>query len=150
MRIITAALAATALVLSTLSPASAAISSQTYESQVKAQTNKFRASKDRVKVTHSKCLDRWAESWARKLAKERRLVHRDAASMTKVMRDCGLGVFTENLAMGYASGTSTVVAWQNSPGHRANLLNTAVRMHAAAAVKSGGTWWVVQVMGRKL
>lgn len=150
MRIVTVALAAIALMFSTLSPASAAISSQTYESQIKTQTNKFRVSKDRAKVSHSKCLDRWAESWARKLAKERRLVHRDAAGMTKVMRDCGLGVFTENLAAGYPSGTSTVIAWQNSTGHRANLLLPSVRLHAAAAVKSGGKWWVVQVMGRKL
>lgn len=149
MRIITAALAATALVLSTLNPASAAISSQTYESQIKTQTNKFRVSKDRVKVSHSKCLDRWAESWARKLAKERRLVHRDSAGMRKVMRDCKLSTMTENLAMGYPSGTRTVIAWQNSSGHRANLLNTAVRMHAAGAVQAGGNWWVVQLMGRK-
>ena len=149
MRIVTVTLAAIALTLSTLSPASARISSQTYEVQVKTQTNKFRVSADRAKVSPSSCLDRWAESWARKLARERRLVHRDAAGMRKVMRDCNLNVLTENMAEGYSSGTRTVIAWQNSPGHRANLLNQAVRLHASGAVYSGDKWWVVQLMGRK-
>lgn len=29
----------------------------------------------------------------------------------------------ENIAMGYSSASATMVAWMNSPGHRANILN---------------------------
>ena len=58
----------------------------------------------------------------------------------------------ENLAMGdFASNSKLVTAWMNSPGHRANILNTAYTQIGIAAVRgeiNGHEVWVaVQEFG---
>ena len=59
----------------------------------------------------------------------------------------------ENLALGsYAGDAGVVTAWMNSPGHRANILNTHYTQ-IGVAVREGvydgsDTWIAVQVFGR--
>jgi uncharacterized protein YkwD len=59
----------------------------------------------------------------------------------------------ENLALGnYAGDTGVVTAWMNSPGHRANILDTHYTQ-IGVAVREGmfegeETWLAVQVFGR--
>jgi uncharacterized protein YkwD len=49
----------------------------------------------------------------------------------------------ENIAWGYASPQAVMDGWMNSPGHRANILNSAwthvgIGVHAPGV---GGPWW---------
>lgn len=59
----------------------------------------------------------------------------------------------ENLALGHFAGDKGVVAgWMNSPGHRANILNTRFSQIGVAAregmFKGENTWIAVQIFGR--
>lgn len=54
----------------------------------------------------------------------------------------------ENIAYGYRSGVDVVVAWMNSPLHRANLLNcTATTVGVGAVVAANGTTYFTQDFG---
>lgn len=54
----------------------------------------------------------------------------------------------ENIAMGQTSSDEAIQSWMNSPGHRANMLNTSYsRVGAAAYVASNGsTYWCIQFL----
>jgi uncharacterized protein YkwD len=68
------------------------------------------------------------------------------------MRRCGLRSWAENVAQasGTGDGREVVRLWLASPGHRANILARGSRIIGVAAVRRGGSWWVVQVFGRRL
>jgi uncharacterized protein YkwD len=54
----------------------------------------------------------------------------------------------ENIAYGYRSGADVVVAWMNSPEHRANLLNcTATTVGVGAAYAADGTPYFTEDFG---
>src|SRR5690606_10226474 len=54
-------------------------------------------------------------------------------------RDCGYpGGAAENIAWGYGTVSSTLTGWMNSPGHRANILNS--NYVAIGVGNVGGTW----------
>ena len=46
----------------------------------------------------------------------------------------------ENIAKGYASPEAVVNAWMNSPGHRANILNSTYTHIGVGYVSSGNYW----------
>ena len=46
----------------------------------------------------------------------------------------------ENIAKGYATPTAVVNAWMNSPGHRANILNSSYTHIGVGYVSSGNYW----------
>ena len=46
----------------------------------------------------------------------------------------------ENIARGYATPESVVNGWMNSPGHRANILNSAFT-HIGVGYVSDGNYW---------
>jgi uncharacterized protein YkwD len=52
----------------------------------------------------------------------------------------------ENIAMGQPDSTNVVRAWMNSPGHRANILNSGHRKIGVAAFRtdSGTIYWCQQ------
>ena len=134
-------------VLITALPASAAVSSSTYERQAESRTNVKRVERDRVALKHSSCVDRHAESHARWMARNQKLKHQ---SLRPILKRCKLTGVAENIAYGYTSGNRVVTAWMKSPGHRKNLLNSKMRYVGVAAVKDGnGRWWVAQVLGTR-
>jgi uncharacterized protein YkwD len=145
-----ALLAATSLALLVgplVQPASASVSAK-YESSTIARTNSERAERDRVKLKKSKCLDRFAERQARAMAASESIYHQ---SMKPILDKCHLSQVGENVAFGYPSGKTVVNAWMHSTGHKNNLLNSRHRVIGLGAYQdANGSWYVSQVLGRKL
>ena len=54
----------------------------------------------------------------------------------------------ENIAMGQRTPREVFTAWMNSPGHRANILNTSYRhIGVAQTASSRGPLWVMHLGG---
>ena len=60
----------------------------------------------------------------------------------EMMRNFGISYRTagENIAKGYATPEAVVNAWMNSPGHRANILNSSYTHIGVGYVKDGKYW----------
>lgn len=60
----------------------------------------------------------------------------------QMMKSFGISYRTagENIAKGYASPEVVVNAWMNSPGHRANILNSTYTHIGVGFVSSGNYW----------
>ena len=60
----------------------------------------------------------------------------------EMMRSFGITYRTagENIAKGYSTPKAVVDAWMNSPGHRANILNSAYTHIGVGYVASGNYW----------
>ena len=60
----------------------------------------------------------------------------------QMMKSFGISYRTagENIAKGYASPEAVVNAWMNSPGHRANILNSTYTHIGVGYVSSGNYW----------
>lgn len=118
-----------------------------YESRVVKRTNHRRATHDRVALHRRACVTRYAERWARHMARTETMVHQH---LTPILRACGLRLVGENIAYGYPTAKSVVRAWMASPGHRANILTRRYRQIGVGAARdSHGVMWVSQVFGRR-
>lgn len=64
-----------------------------------------------------------------------------------MMKQFGIKYSTagENIAKGYLSAQSVVNGWMNSPGHRANILNSSFNKIGVGAYKSGSTTYWTQM-----
>ncbi len=134
------------MLILTFTPASA-LTSTTYEKDVITWTNTKRADKKLVAVQSQSCVDGYAEKQASWLAKNRKLEHQN---LRTILKACKLTSVSENIAYGYGSGRDVVNAWMNSPGHKANLLSSKMRLIGVGAVQDkNGVWWVSQVFGKK-
>jgi uncharacterized protein YkwD len=51
------------------------------------------------------------------------------------------GGLAENIAMGQTSPTQVMTGWMNSPGHRANILNTGYSHIGVGLCDGCGTHW---------
>lgn len=143
------ALATPFLVATTTVPADAATEEQaTYAKQAFAATNNVREVRDKVRLRHSDCLQKFANAQANLLADLDDLVHQD---LGPILDKCKLNLAGENLALGYATGKAAVKdGWMHSPGHKANLLEKRYRLMAIAARQTEkGRWVAVQLFGRK-
>ncbi|AGL21243.1 CAP domain-containing protein [Actinoplanes sp. N902-109] len=57
-------------------------------------------------------------------------------------------VAAENIGWGYSGPDEVMVAWMNSPAHRANILNCTVRSFGAGVQRAAnGTFYWTQVFG---
>jgi uncharacterized protein YkwD len=148
IRLLPVALAA--VVSLTVAPApatSAPTAAETkYGNRVFSLVNNIRANHDRVKLKRNKCLQRFANRQAQRMANQRRLFHQD---LGRIQNACGVGYVGENVAYHPGRPRAVVRAWMNSPGHRANILLRKYRITGVAARRGGGYWWVAQVFGRK-
>jgi uncharacterized protein YkwD len=142
-------LVATLLPVSLLTPpaVSAPTPEGVYASQARKATNAERTSRDLPKLSKSACLQRFAVSLAKRMAKEGRIFHQ---ALGPILNRCDLASVGENVAYGYPDGRATVAGWMVSPGHRGNILSRDYRQMGLAARKSGDVWYVAQVFGRKL
>lgn len=117
-----------------------------YGTKVFTIVNNIRENHDRVKLKRNKCLQRFANRQAERMAKQRRLFHQD---LGKIQSACNVGYVGENVAYGPFAARQIVNLWMDSQGHRANILFRKYRITGVAARKAGGNWWVAQVFGRK-
>ena len=130
-----------------LSPPAIASVSGSYERAVSVHSNRYRAAHDRVALKKSKCLDRYAERQARRMAKKQRMYHQH---MGPILRRCHLSQVGENVAVGFPKGKAVTGAWMKSAGHRKNLLNKRHRLVGVGAYRDAhGRWYVSQVLGRR-
>ena len=60
----------------------------------------------------------------------------------QMMKDNGVKYLTagENIAMGQRTPSEVVTAWMNSPGHRANILNSSFTRIGIGYVSAGNYW----------
>ncbi len=152
-RHVTARLLAVAVVATlalTASPAPVAVAAPTagerkYQNNVFKIVNNVRANHNKVKLRKNKCLQRFANRHAERMARQKRLFHQ---RLRPIMRRCGLRAAAENVAYHSGRPRAVVRAWMRSAGHRRNILGP-YRITGVAARKAAGVWWVVQVFGRK-
>ncbi|GHJ57716.1 hypothetical protein NOK12_02350 [Nocardioides sp. OK12] len=118
-----------------------------YEKSVHKKTNVQRTKRDLVGLRKQKCVQRFADRQARRMADQERMFHQD---LGPVLEKCDLSRVAENVAYGYSSGKAVVKGWMGSPGHRANILDGRFRLLGVGARQSAdGTWYAAQVFGRK-
>ncbi|MET0821715.1 MAG: CAP domain-containing protein [Aeromicrobium sp.] len=142
-----AACAALFTVVST-APASAATTTS-YEKQVVASTNAYRAEAGKGHVKMQKCVDRWANNQARWMARRSTMEHRDG-QLRKILRSCKLTRVSENIAWNFSSGSDVVSAWAHSPGHAKNMRAAKMRyIGVGVARASDGDIYVAQVFGTR-
>lgn len=118
-----------------------------YEKSAHKKTNAQRTKRDLVALRKQKCVQRFADHQARRMAKQERMFHQD---LQKVLDACDLSAVAENVAEGYGSGKAVVKGWMGSPGHRANILTERYRLLGVGAARDDdGRWYAAQVFGRK-
>lgn len=139
---------ATLLMFVAVAPASA-VSATTYEKQVLAATNEYRAHQGRVAVKFQKCVDGWANGQAKWMAKHKVLAHREGR-LRKVLKDCKLSGTSENIGWNFSSGDKIVAAWAGSAGHAKNMSASNMRyIGVGVARASNGDIYVAQIFGTR-
>lgn len=119
-----------------------------HEKNVIKLVNAERAERDRVTLKSQRCLQRYADSWARSMALKQSLQHRSSSSLRRVMSTCKLRGIGENIAYGYGSSRAVVNAWMDSPGHRANILRSSYRRTGVGAYRDAdGRLYHAQLFG---
>lgn len=131
-----------------LSPAPAgAVTADGYERSARSATNLERVSRDRVALRQNRCVQRYADRQARRMARQERMFHQD---LGVVVRRCGLSRAGENVGYGYPTSRAVVRAWMRSDGHRANILDRRYRLLGMGAARDAyGRWFTAQVFGRR-
>lgn len=118
-----------------------------YEQSAARHTNHERDKRGLVKLKWNRCLDKYAEAQAKRMAKRQSLQHQ---ALGPILDRCNLRSAGENIAVGYPGGKSVTKAWMRSPDHRENILRKVYRNYGLGAYKdSHGQWWVSHVFGRK-
>jgi uncharacterized protein YkwD len=105
-----------------------------FEVQVINQVNVVRAAVGLPRIDKfDSCVDRMAESWARRLATTGAFEHRD---QHQVLRRCRQSWAGENLVRGtLLTPVMTVEAWMASPSHREILMKRRARLAGVAIVR---------------
>lgn len=88
-----------------------------WERRVIYQINQVRDAGD---VRQGRCVDKYAERWARRLENKDQFRHR--RDLTKILIDCKSVRVGEVLARGQRNPKRVVRAWMNSPPHRKIIL----------------------------
>lgn len=144
-----AAVIATALLGAIAQPARAA-TLDTFEADLVAQVNQFRAAKGLATLAVSDPLTAAAKWMSTDMAIENYFAHTslDGRSPTQRMADAGYPAFQtwtgEDLAAGYTSASAVLSGWINSPGHYAVLVNPnyrAIGVGRAYSASSSYQWY---------
>lgn len=115
-----------------------AMSSDTYEQQVKYYINQKRAARGLRALRLESCTDRYSERWSQHLADTLKFYHQQLDPFFNV---CGARYAGETLARGAATPQDMVNAWMNSDGHRRVMLSKSPRrLGVAAVLDSNGNW----------
>lgn len=144
-RLLVALATAVAMLVVPAAPSSVAMSTTTFDKQLRQQTNSARVSHDLKALRYGRCLDRYAQRQANRMAKQQRMFHQD---LSVVLRKCKARTVGENVAYGFTSPQANIRAWLQSPGHRRNLLSRSFsRLGIGVATDADGRTYTVQVFG---
>ena len=115
-----------------------------YEREVVRLVNEARAKNGLKELTYNWELSRVARYKSQDMKDLGYFSHTSPTygSPFQMMKSFGISYRTagENIAKGYASPEAVVNAWMNSPGHRANILNSTYTHIGVGFVSSGNYW----------
>ena len=126
---------------------SAGIRSSSAASEVVRLTNSARSQNGYAALVEDGALSEAAAVRAREIARSFSHTRPSGASFSSALSESGVSYLRagENIASGQKSASEVVNAWMNSPGHRANILNSSYSRIGSASVNVGGTLYWVQL-----
>lgn len=128
------------------SSVSASIQSSSVASEVVRLTNSARSQNGYAALVEDGALSEAAAVRAREIARSFSHTRPSGASFSSALSESGVSYLRagENIASGQKSASEVVNAWMNSPGHRANILNSSYSRIGSASVNINGTLYWVQ------
>ena len=129
------------------SSVSAGIRSSSAASEVVRLTNSARSQNGYAALVEDGALSDAAAVRAREIARSFSHTRPSGASFSSALSESGVTYLRagENIASGQKSASEVVNAWMNSPGHRANILNSSYSRIGSASVHIDGTLYCVQL-----
>ncbi|WP_337613032.1 CAP domain-containing protein [Agathobaculum sp.] len=129
------------------SSVSAGIQSSSAASEVVRLTNSARSQNGYAALVEDGALSDAAAVRAREIARSFSHTRPSGASFSSALSENGVTYLRagENIASGQKSASEVVYAWMNSPGHRANILNSSYSRIGSASVNIDGTLYWVQL-----
>ena len=129
------------------SSVSASIQSSSAASEVVRLTNSARGQNGYAALVEDGALSEAAAVRAREIARSFSHTRPSGASFSSALSESGVSYLRagENIASGQKSASEVVNAWMNSPGHRANILNSSYSRIGSASVNIDGTLYWVQL-----
>jgi len=129
------------------SSVSASIQSSSAASEVVRLTNSARSQNGYAALVEDGALSEAAAVRAREIARSFSHTRPSGASFSSALSESGVSYLRagENIASGQKSASEVVNAWMNSPGHRANILNSSYSRIGSASVNINGTLYWVQL-----
>lgn len=129
------------------SSVSAGIQSSSAASEVVRLTNSARGQNGYAALVEDGALSEAAAVRAREIARSFSHTRPSGASFSSALSESGVTYLRagENIASGQKSASEVVNAWMNSPGHRANILNSSYSRIGSASVNIDGTLYWVQL-----
>ena len=129
------------------SSVSAGIQSSSAASEVVRLTNSARSQNGYAALVKDGALSEAAAVRAREIARSFSHTRPSGASFSSALSESGVSYLRagENIASGQKSASEVVNAWMNSPGHRANILNSSYSRIGSASVNIDGTLYWVQL-----
>ena len=116
-------------------------------SEVVRLTNSARSQNGYAALVEDGALSEAAAVRAREIARSFSHTRPSGASFSSALSESGVSYLRagENIASGQKSASEVVNAWMNSPGHRANILNSSYSRIGSASVNIDGTLYWVQL-----
>ena len=116
-------------------------------SEVVRLTNSARSQNGYAVLVEDGALSEAAAVRAREIARSFSHTRPSGASFSSALSESGVSYLRagENIASGQKSAFEVVNAWMNSPGHRANILNSSYSRIGSASVNIDGTLYWVQL-----
>ncbi|NEC92032.1 CAP domain-containing protein [Streptomyces sp. SID12501] len=115
------------------------------EAEVLQLVNEERAKVGCSAVSANSALQDLAEAFSEDMAARDFFDHTDPDGLSPWDRADKAGITSlggENIARGQADAAAVMVAWMNSPGHKANILNCDFKtLGVGVHFGSGGPWW---------
>ena len=129
------------------SSVSAGIQSSSAASEIVRLTNSARSQNGYAALVEDGALSEAAAVRAREIARSFSHTRPSGASFSSALSESGVSYLRagENIASGQKSASEVVNAWMNSPGHRANILNSSYSRIGSASVNIDGTLYWVQL-----
>lgn len=129
------------------SSVSAGIQSSSAAREVVRLTNSARNKNGYAALVEDGALSDAAAVRAREIARSFSHTRPSGASFSSALSESGVSYLRagENIASGQKSASEVVNAWMNSPGHRANILNSSYSRIGSASVNIDGTLYWVQL-----
>lgn len=112
-------------------------------SAILKETNKYRANAGLSALKAATCADGYAQSHSKTQASTTKMHHQD---LYPILDKCNASWVGENVAYGQKDAAAVTLAWFNSPGHKANMLQKgATHMAAAVAYTADGVPYYTQI-----